>query len=698
MTTRRPAPASPGKDGGRQSEPKDHPGSRWGIRGWAPSVRFDDLVAGTAVHLVGLHDVLTASTLDEVVPTLMAVEEATASGSWAAGFIAYDASPGLDPRLAVPGGALPERAPTGRSRHAPLRTALPVNRSVDVPLVWFGMFDRCEPIAAVSDRDQAHQPVRWELATTPRQHRDRVETIQRAIADGLTYQCNLTERLRAPFDGDAAALYRSMVLAQRGRYGALVDTGAVVVASASPELFFEWRGNVVTTRPMKGTAERGRSAADDAAAADALVRSAKERAENIMIVDLLRNDLGRISSWGSVQVPALCNLERLQTVWQLTSTVTGTLRPGTGLVDVLRALFPCGSVTGAPKHRTMALIANLERDRRGVYCGAIGMVAPPGSPGRLRARFSVAIRTAVVDRVGGRAEFGSGGGITWSSSPDAEWAELWAKTRVLGNWTGAFHLFETMAWTRSAGRVGDHGAASGAARVAARGDRAEPDGTGPDEAPPTDPLAWLRNGPAHLARLETSAAYFGFAYDRQRVLHALRWALGTTAAPRRVRLALALVGTPSVTLAPMPSTGEGPVHLVIDREPVDTSGPWPFHKTSRRDPYEHRTLRHPGADDVVLVNSQGHVTETTIANLAVRIGGRWWTPPVSSGCLPGIGRAQALAAGDLHERVLTVADVRGAEDLATISSLRGWRRAQLDDAPTRSGPPEPVDPAAAPPP
>ncbi|MDA8267906.1 MAG: aminodeoxychorismate synthase component I [Actinomycetota bacterium] len=647
--------------------------------------------------MVGLHDVLTASTLDEVVPTLMAVEAATASGSWAAGFIAYDASPGLDPRLVVPGVARPERAPGGRSRHAPSRSAQPVDRSADVPLVWFALFDRCEPIAAVSDHDEAHQPLQWELATTSRQYRDRVETIQRAIADGLTYQCNLTERLRAPFDGDAAALYRSMVLAQRGRYGALVDTGAVVVASASPELFFEWRGNVVTTRPMKGTAERGRSAAEDAAAADALVRSAKDRAENIMIVDLLRNDLGRISSWGSVEVPALCSLERLQTVWQLTSTVTGTLRPGTGLVDVLRALFPCGSVTGAPKHRTMALIAGLEHDRRGVYCGAIGMVAPPGGPGDLRARFSVAIRTAVVDRMGGRAEFGSGGGITWSSSPDAEWAELWAKTRVLGGWTGAFHLFETMAWTPSAGRVGGHDAASAAACAAGRADRAAPDGTGSDGAPLTGCLAWLRNGPAHLARLETSAAYFGFAFDRQRVLHALRLALGTTVPPRRVRLALARDGTPSVTLAPMPAAGGEPVRLAIDREPFDTSGPWPFHKTSRRHPYEHRARQHPDVDDVVLVNDLGDVTETTIANLAVRIGGRWWTPPVASGCLPGIGRAQALAAGGLHERALTVADVRGAEGLATVSSLRGWRCAQLDDTPTTSTLPEPDDPAVPPP-
>jgi para-aminobenzoate synthetase/4-amino-4-deoxychorismate lyase len=262
--------------------------------------------------------------------------------------------------------------------------------------------------------------------------------VREEIAAGETYQCNLTDRFRAPFSGDPFALYAGLATAQGAAYNAYLDLGRFVVASASPELFFEWVGDHLRTRPMKGTAPRGGTQAEDAELARRLRASPKERAENVMIVDLLRNDLARVATVGGVAVHELLTLERYPTVWQLTSEVTAQVRPGCGLVDVFRALVPCGSVTGAPKASSMRVIRDLEAGPRGVYCGAVGLVAPPSAP--FRARFNVAIRTAVVDRHAGTAVYGAGGGITWDSDPAAEREELFAKAAVLGPIAASYKL------------------------------------------------------------------------------------------------------------------------------------------------------------------------------------------------------------------------------------------------------------------
>jgi para-aminobenzoate synthetase/4-amino-4-deoxychorismate lyase len=372
--------------------------------------RFDDLRAGVAWQLGPPAVILETNRPAEIAPLLAEIERATADGWWAYGFLAYEAAAGLDPGLAVHPGA------------------------AGLPLAWFAV---CAPPVAVAPVAVAPVPSasggyrlgRWELAWNERAHRDRVDAVRRYIAAGETYQANLTTRLTAEVDGDPRALYADLALGQRGAYNALVDTGRFVVASASPELFFELTGRDVRTGPMKGTAGRGATPAADAAIAAALRASAKERAENIMIVDLLRNDLARVATTGGVRVTSLCQVERFETVHQLTSRVEARLRPEVGLVDVFRALFPCGSVTGAPKPRTMEIIRELEDGPRGVYCGAVGLVAPPSA--RFQARFSVPIRTAVIDRATGRAEYGTGGGITWGSRPAAEYAELRAKAAVL---------------------------------------------------------------------------------------------------------------------------------------------------------------------------------------------------------------------------------------------------------------------------
>jgi para-aminobenzoate synthetase/4-amino-4-deoxychorismate lyase len=269
----------------------------------------------------------------------------------------------------------------------------------------------------------------WDCDWTSQDHRHRVDTVRQHIAAGETYQCNLTTRLTAEVGGDLSGLYTDLALAQRGSHNAYMDLGQHVIASASPELFFQIAGDEILMRPMKGTAQRSTSPAEDAEIVARLRSSAKERAENIMIVDLIRNDLARIARTGSVTVPFLCRPERYETVHQLTSDVTARLRPGTRLLDVFRALFPCGSVTGAPKPRTMQLIRDLEDGPRGIYCGALGIVGPPSSS--VRARFNVAIRTVLVERATGTGRYGSGGGITWDSRAADEYAELMAKAAIL---------------------------------------------------------------------------------------------------------------------------------------------------------------------------------------------------------------------------------------------------------------------------
>jgi para-aminobenzoate synthetase/4-amino-4-deoxychorismate lyase len=284
----------------------------------------------------------------------------------------------------------------------------------------------------------------------------------------------------------------------------------------------------------------------------------------------------------------------------------------------------------------MQLIADLEPTPRGIYCGAVGLVAPPSAP--FRARFNVAIRTVVIDRSTGEAVYGAGGGITWDSEAASERAELLAKAAVLAHDVTEHRLLETLAFVPGEG---------------------------------------LRNLDRHLARMADSADWGDFCFDRTEVSEAVRRAVAGRAEPARVRVLLSRNGHVEVELQAMPPLDARPVRLALDDDPMDATSPWLQHKTTRRDVYLTRALRHPEADDVVLVNQHGELTDTTTANLALRIGSRWWTPPTTSGCLPGVERARLLALGRLHERVLDVEDLHHAEELAVVSSLRGWRRARL---------------------
>ena len=584
--------------------------------------RFDDLTgASPSFRLVEPVGVLEATRAGEVVATIEAADAAAGRGLWVAGFVSYEAAPGVNPALVV---------------HA---------RDVDdpfaaLPLAWFAMFERTEETTLPLPRDDgvpAAPEGTWVPTTTRERYESSVDRIRELIAAGETYQVNHTMRLRSRVEGDPRGLYRDLCYAQRGAFSAYLDLGRYRVLSTSPELFFELRDGAIVTRPMKGTAARGRWPDEDRAAAQQLLASAKDRAENAMIVDLLRNDLGRISRAGSVTWADVFQAERYETVWQLTTTVSAELEAQVDLAGVFRGLFPSGSVTGAPKVRTMEIIEELEDSPRGIYCGAIGYLAPHGS-GSPNARFNVAIRTVTLDTATRTAEYGVGGGITWDSDAGAEYEEAVAKTRVLTARRPGFELLETMRH---------------------------------------DPAAGVRHLDRHLRRLSGSADYFGFRYDETDAREAVEKAVASAPpAPCRVRLELGKDGTVRVACTPL-ATEPDVVRVALDDVSQDPGDVFLFHKTSRRQRYDDARRRHPDADDVVMINDRGEVTESTIANVAVRLNGRWLTPPVEAGLLPGIGRAVALEDGSLTDAPVTIENLRSSEEIALISDARGWRRAAL---------------------
>ena len=568
-------------------------------------IRFDDRRHDRTYGFSGLKDVVSAHRTTEVAAAFERVEAEVNAGKWAAGFVSYEAAPAFDDALTV----LP---PTGRPA---------------VPLLWFALYD--ERVDPGPVRSGKYQLTPWE----PEENRDRYERsmarIQSHIEAGDTYQVNYTYQQSATFQGDPRAFYADLLAAQSAAFGAYLDIGPFQILSASPELFFRRQDGHIVCRPMKGTSARGRWSEEDRALRAALLASEKEQAENVMIVDLIRNDLGRVSQFGTVHVDQLFEAEQYETVWQLVSTVSADLKPGTSNLDVFRALFPCGSVTGAPKVRTMEIIAGLEAAQRGVYCGTIGMLAPPGADAP-EASFSVAIRTVTIDRESGTASYGIGGGITHDSRPDQEYRETRTKARVLVRKVPSFELIETLRWESENG------------------------------------YQFLSE---HLDRLERSASYCGFPLDREEVGRRLQAATAEVADElARVRLLLDQWGQVTVQVEKLVPPLE-PLRVAVDDMAVDPADWRLYHKTSLRRRYEQARLRHPGVDDVLMINGAGEITESTIANVIACVDGNWVTPPVSSGCLPGVMRRVLLETGEVKEAPLPVSDLARAEGLALINSV-----------------------------
>jgi para-aminobenzoate synthetase/4-amino-4-deoxychorismate lyase len=536
--------------------------------------------------------------------TLEQADAALASGRFVAGFLAYEAAAGL---------GLATRAPDADGP----------------PLAWLGVFEAPREVAP--PRAEPGDPVpavRWEPGLDALGHAAALAGIHERIAAGDTYQANFTFPLRAPLAEEPLALFARLLAVQRPRHAALLDLGRFAAVSASPELFFRREGGVLVTRPMKGTAGRGPTPEDDEGRVAALRDSEKERAENLMIVDMLRNDLGRVAEVGSVEVPALFEVERYPTVLQMTSTVIARSRAP--LSEVIAALFPCASVTGAPKKRTMEIVAAAEASPRGVYTGAIGWAGPDGT-----ASFNVAIRTVVADRERGLATFGVGSGVVADSVASREYEECLLKARILGE--PPFALLETMAYLPGEG---------------------------------------YRQLEGHLARLVRSARHFGFPLDTKRFEAALRDAAAAEVAIR-ARVLLHFDGRLEVQTGSLPPSPARPLRVGLAARPVDPGSAWLHHKTTRREVYDEAVLSRPDCDDVLLWNDRGELTESSVANVVVEVGGQRLTPPLACGVLAGVERARAIAEGRAREAVVRLADLRPGQRLWLVSSLRGVREARL---------------------
>ena len=560
--------------------------------------------------------VLVAHHIDEVKPVLEAVHAAAEAGHWCVGHVRYEAAPAFDAALQV---------------HA-----------ADGPLVWFEVHDGAPsawPSAEAAGPAEARAT--W-LPTLARPDFDAaIARIHQAIGDGELYQVNYTAPWMGTVTGEGTALFDALLRAQPGGYAACFTAGDEQVLSVSPELFFDWQasaaGGSILARPMKGTAARGATPALDAAAAERLRASPKERAENVMIVDLLRNDLSRIAEPHTVRVPELFHTQALPTVWQMTSDVQARTRSGLRLPDVFAALFPCGSVTGAPKVRAMQLIRELERQPRGIYCGAIGVVRPDGNGG-IAATFNVPIRTVVMRGTQARCSIGSG--ITASAEAGAEWQEWLHKQAFLARASEPFEVLETLALV---------------------------DGV-------------YRHQAEHLARMAEAAQHFGYPWQPAAV-HACLQALAAQhgSGPWRVRLLLDRFGQPRAEAFALQPTAT-PVRLQLATRPLaEAHGEWVRFKTTRRAHYA-AFAPAPGSGifDTVLFNAEGEITESTFGNLAMQMDdGRWLTPPLACGLLPGVGRAVALREGRVQEGVVRVQDLHRVRRWAFINSLRGWLDAEL---------------------
>ena len=485
----------------------------------------------------------------------------------------------------------------------------------DFPLAWAATFAHTTP-----NRTEHCLTNTWAPLVTRTEYDRSVARVRELIAAGDTYQVNYSFPLTASFEGDAFAWFQDLCAAQGAHYSAYLDLGRYKVLCVSPELFFERRGDRVITRPMKGTVRRGRWSAEDRELAQWLKESPKDRAENVMIVDLLRNDLGKVAVPGSVRVSSLFDLERFETVWQMTSTVEATLRDGTSLVDLMRALFPCGSITGAPKIRTMQIIRELERFPRGAYTGTIGILKPGGD-----CVFNVAIRTVVVDTELKQATFGVGGGVTIDSTAEREYEECLVKSRFLHTARVEFQLFESMLLE--------------------------------------DGKYFLLD--RHLERLRNSAEYFGFVFREEEIEAAL--AQIDARGVFKVRLVLWKDGRIETQISRIKAT-DSVQQVTLAENPIDSSDRFLYHKTTRRDGY---------ADNVIRRNERGEITESGIANVVVSIDGELFTPPVSSGLLAGTFRDHLLAEGTIKQRVITIEDLQNAKEFFLINSVRKWIRVHL---------------------
>ncbi|MBE7732595.1 aminodeoxychorismate synthase component I [Devosia faecipullorum] len=569
---------------------------------------------GQSLLFAAPREVLVAHDAASARAALHRLAEAGSQGLWAAGYLAYELGFLFEERLAP---LLPPRTKT--------------------PLLWFGLYESPRSLAAAEIAAMlagaGHgAAVNLHPSLDLPAYEAAFDRVKELIGAGDAYQVNLTLQARFSLEGDPLGLYARLAASQPVAYGAYVDAGDHHVLSRSPELFVSAQGDALKARPMKGTLKRSIHLADDEADRLALARDAKNRAENLMIVDLLRNDLGRIGEIGTVRVTDLFTVETYRSLHTMTSGIEATRRPGIGILEVLENLFPCGSITGAPKLRAMEIIHAVEAGPRGLYTGSIGYIAPNGD-----FSFNVAIRTAIIDATG-NGNIGIGGGIVADSTARAEYEEALLKLKFLADPAPPVTLIETFKWTPEEGYV-----------LLGR----------------------------HLDRLAASAAYFALPMTREGVADYLTNAARAWDEPMRVRLTLSATG-PELSAVALPPSPEI-FRFAIAAERLDSTSLWLAHKTTNRGFYDqprHRAHAERGLDEVVFCNERGELTEGSFTNLFIQRNGALLTPALSSGLLPGTLRAELLGRGEAREAVLTLADLDAAEAIFLGNSLRGLIRAE----------------------
>ncbi|MGK7909399.1 MAG: aminodeoxychorismate synthase component I [Synechococcus sp.] len=578
------------------------------------TVAIRDFTTGGWVHFPTDPHIIRADRLVDVLPALKDVERLIQHERlFAVGFVSYEASSAFDEVLTT-------KAP------AP-----------SFPLLYFALCDRLTPLDWPEQVEEQSQPsayrlTPWQVDVPKRQFQEAIARIKQYILQGDTYQVNYTFRLRSQFEGDTWALFRDLVAAQNTPYCTYIEAEDFAVCSASPELFFKQVGDRIELRPMKGTVARGRTLEEDRARQQWLCQSPKDQAENLMIVDMIRNDVGRIAAVGSVRVPKLFEIERYPSIHQMTSTVTATVR--TPLTETVQTLFPCASITGAPKARTMEIITELETSPRKLYTGSIGLIHPNGAM-----QFNVAIRTVLVNKVKGEAEYGVGSGIVWDSTSDREYVECLEKSKVLTHRQPHFALLESILWEPGSGY-------------------------------------FLLD--AHLDRMRQSAEYFQIHLDRVGLNVRLQQLADTLHVTCKVRVTLSTDGVIDVTVHPLDPLGvKAPVQLAIARHPIRSNDSLLFHKTTHRDLYRSRLAEHPQAHDVILWNERGEITEGCWGNIAIKRGKEWMTPPVGCGLLAGVYRQHAIASGKLQETIISVDELKQCDGIAWFNSVRKWHDAIL---------------------
>ncbi len=571
-------------------------------------------------------DLITANSPDDLITAFERMQSCLDAGYYIAGWISYEAGLILEPKL----------APLYRPPY-------------EAPLLSFGVYK--EQIKLTPQGSEAHwaeisaregyelSNVRLNISRP--EYETAAAKIHQYLKAGDIYQVNFT--LKSLFDvtGSPESYYAALRKAQQVEYGAFIKSDDQAVLSLSPELFFQKKGRKIHVRPMKGTCPRGRSPLEDHHNAHFMQNDEKNRAENLMIVDLLRNDLARISTPGTVKVKSLYDVEKYRTLFQMTSTIEAQVPEDVGAIDLIRALFPCGSVTGAPKIRAMEIIAELEKGPRGIYTGAIGYMAPDGD-----CCFNVPIRTVIIDAEG-RGEMGIGSAIVADSRAAEEYDECLLKAKFATGDFRDFDLIETMRWSVH--------------------DDCQKDAGG---------LNFLD---LHISRLISSARYFDFPCDAPAILNDLKnhilWL--DPQASWKVRLLLSRTGEISITSMPLDNLSENkPVMITLSDITTDSRDPMRFHKTTDRHIYDRELQAHQkkyGSYDVVFENETGNLTEGTFNNIFLKQGDILYTPPLDCGVLAGVLRQSLIEdpAVKIVEKSLTPSDLRRADEIYMGNSVRG---------------------------